>query len=760
MKKTVFVLKAATLMCLAGSVATAQPVIDGKISPTDNYGPAKWVQTVPTSAHLGDNVAGAGDQGQGSLGDPTVPNTGIEIAIPYSALGIAAPPFNAGNPFPALRFAAFISSNGGDNISNQWLAGLPLNTANQGNVRALNMSAFANNQFVTLATTTNVTAAPVVDGTRDTTPSYGSATGERVQTNSTGYGDAGHGQIVFPNGLGPAGSELNAIFVRRSDSTQTLHVIMTGNLETNGNRLNLFVDSQAGGQNRLLGGLTDAPLGAMSDDGTGNGLTFDAGFEPDYLISLNSSRTTQPEGTPEANDQFLTYVDYFTLPTGSSPTKIYAGSTVFPTVAGFAGGALTGGDVGAPAIRAAINNSNIAGVIGGVVGGDFRAPSEDYAYGQEINAVYSKVESGKLFVLVTGNLRSDFSKLNLFFDGQAGGQNRLRGNSVAAQGYRGNVDIDFNGLNRLGADTIADDGTGNFVPVNGVKFDNGFEADYWLVTTAGPGALVRNPIENYSNAAVLRTGGRLEDLNGRALDYGAYDGGRKRPGNFPMDYDGPQVDPLASAANIYCNFAPRTAGSGTPVAQKIVLAHDNSNVGGVTLTSAAGAADATSGVEFAIDLNELLAGGWDETTPIRMAGFIATFPPNSTSGNYEFVGNQVIGGLPLDNTGQAANLGEPRAIDFSTIGGDQYVVLTGSPSSPCGTADLGGEGGAEGSDNILDNNDFIVFIQFFFSQDARADLGAEGGAPGPDAIFDNNDFIVFIQEFFGGSGNSGCNGNP
>jgi hypothetical protein len=80
--------------------------------------------------------------------------------------------------------------------------------------------------------------------------------------------------------------------------------------------------------------------------------------------------------------------------------------------------------------------------------------------------------------------------------------------------------------------------------------------------------------------------------------------------------------------------------------------------------------------------------------------------------------------------------------------------------SPCGAADLGSQGGAEGFDRLLDNNDFIVFIQLFFAGNARADLGAEGGAPGPDTLFDNNDFIVFIQEFFAGASNSGCNGNP
>lgn len=71
-------------------------------------------------------------------------------------------------------------------------------------------------------------------------------------------------------------------------------------------------------------------------------------------------------------------------------------------------------------------------------------------------------------------------------------------------------------------------------------------------------------------------------------------------------------------------------------------------------------------------------------------------------------------------------------------------------SAGCGPADLGGEGAAEMADGILDNNDFIVFINYFFALDSRADLGGEGGAEGADGQFDNNDFIVFIGFFFQG----------
>lgn len=82
--------------------------------------------------------------------------------------------------------------------------------------------------------------------------------------------------------------------------------------------------------------------------------------------------------------------------------------------------------------------------------------------------------------------------------------------------------------------------------------------------------------------------------------------------------------------------------------------------------------------------------------------------------------------------------------------GSSFAYIRGVINSPCSPADLGGQGGAEGGDGLLDNNDFIVFIQYFFQQDPRADLGSEGGASGPDSFFDNNDFVVFIDAFFQG----------
>ncbi|HYD01318.1 MAG TPA: GC-type dockerin domain-anchored protein [Phycisphaerales bacterium] len=67
-------------------------------------------------------------------------------------------------------------------------------------------------------------------------------------------------------------------------------------------------------------------------------------------------------------------------------------------------------------------------------------------------------------------------------------------------------------------------------------------------------------------------------------------------------------------------------------------------------------------------------------------------------------------------------------------------------------ADVGGTGGVAGADGSLDNNDFVVFIDWFFAADVRADRGSTGGVAGSDGAFDNNDFVVFIDQFFAGCG--------
>jgi hypothetical protein len=65
-------------------------------------------------------------------------------------------------------------------------------------------------------------------------------------------------------------------------------------------------------------------------------------------------------------------------------------------------------------------------------------------------------------------------------------------------------------------------------------------------------------------------------------------------------------------------------------------------------------------------------------------------------------------------------------------------------------ADIGMTGGAAGRDWVLDNNDLVQFVTYFFLGDPLADRGVQGGLSGSDGVFDNNDFIVFIEQFFAG----------
>ena len=85
-------------------------------------------------------------------------------------------------------------------------------------------------------------------------------------------------------------------------------------------------------------------------------------------------------------------------------------------------------------------------------------------------------------------------------------------------------------------------------------------------------------------------------------------------------------------------------------------------------------------------------------------------------------------------------------------------VHSNFPGGPtvCSPADVGVQGGIGGHDNVLNNNDFIVFIDLFVAHDAAADLGIQGGAAGSDGTWDNNDFIAFIDFFFNDAAN--CNG--
>ncbi len=192
-----------------------------------------------------------------------------------------------------------------------------------------------------------VLAQPLIDGSAADVL-YGDALA--VQDTQTGFGNSSLGRPDVANG-----SELDALYATVYGGN--LYLVATGNFETNGNKLELFFDTRPGGQNRLLStnpGTPNQGLLRMSDDGSGNGLTFTSGFEADFWVSV--SLFGNPVGL------FVDYAELY-VDNGNPGVNYFvgAGATKCETT----GGLLTGGDAGAPVMLATADNSNVLGVDGG-----------------------------------------------------------------------------------------------------------------------------------------------------------------------------------------------------------------------------------------------------------------------------------------------------------------------------------------------------------------------------------------------------------
>lgn len=131
-------------------------------------------------------------------------------------------------------------------------------------------------------------AQPVIDGVI-TTAEYGDPIWVN-DTNPTGFGDNLDDTIGCANG-----SELDAIYaVIEPDAFGDLYLYMafTGNLETNFNKLDIFLDTvEYVGQNPLPSTNPDIDFGSlqrMGDDGTGNGLGFDALFTANMFFTITT----------------------------------------------------------------------------------------------------------------------------------------------------------------------------------------------------------------------------------------------------------------------------------------------------------------------------------------------------------------------------------------------------------------------------------------------------------------------------------------
>ncbi|MBC8106298.1 MAG: PEP-CTERM sorting domain-containing protein [Anaerolineae bacterium] len=245
-------------------------------------------------------------------------------------------------------------------------------------------------------------AAPVVNGTKDA--QYGSALA--VQTVNTGFGDNS--------------SEMDAGYAV-VDSGR-LYLMLTGNVEANFNRLEIWIDSKAGGQSVF--------------DSSGNdnanrmdGLKFDAGFTADYHVIAR-------RGTDTGNQKFD--LDFANLGTQSASgyLDILAGS-------GLDGAGSTGTGVNGTPIEVGYNDSNIAGVDGTAPTAANQAAAAAVTTGLELSFALSDLgyAGGPINIMVAQNGGGHDFFSNQTLGGLTAPQGNLGGDGNG--NFTGTAPIDF-----------------------------------------------------------------------------------------------------------------------------------------------------------------------------------------------------------------------------------------------------------------------------------------------------------------------------
>jgi len=133
-------------------------------------------------------------------------------------------------------------------------------------------------------------------------------------------------------------SELDAAYCTSVGAR--FYLVLTGNLADDISKIEIFIDSKAGGENVLSGQPGNDGSAAMT------GLTFDAGFMPDYHIIVRHGASSFDLDFAE-----LGTVNY------SSYTNVFGGTSV--------GSGLTGTGLNSQPIGVGFDNSNVAGVANG-----------------------------------------------------------------------------------------------------------------------------------------------------------------------------------------------------------------------------------------------------------------------------------------------------------------------------------------------------------------------------------------------------------
>lgn len=466
---------------------------------------------------------------------------------------------------------------------------------------------------------TSVMGQPIIDGSLDSS-FYGSALA--IQDTRTGFGNANNPDPIIAGG----GSELNAVFARVSGDR--LYVMVTGNLEDNFNKLNVFIDSgTSAGVNSIDGAALPAALdgfccgglpGGRGNNPTGagalsrmTGLAFDTEFTADRLLIITNGGETVNPGQPDA-------------PGAPGEAQFWAVSAHWADLTQGTAGAVGGlGMQLAPRGEPRVLRSAGGGAATGDYNGDTVVDAADYTVWRD--------NLGSGFALPnrdpanTGNVsQADYDSWKANF-GSAGTPGGALGDfPFRPSGNPGNTD------ELLSDFTLAGLGQGELIDRNYALGAGGCSSD------AG------------------------NDCDAREFE-------------FALDVDpaelsaGPSSTNNASSHRNFNNFV------------DLRLGFDNSNTGGVTgsggdfaLDASDTPADVTTGIEFSIPLSQLGTLGSEIRLAIQING-----------GGHDFLSNQVLGeggGLIRfpeigESAGNLGNLffGSPPLGSFVDLPGNQFV---------------------------------------------------------------------------------------
>jgi hypothetical protein len=231
----------------------------------------------------------------------------------------------------------------------------------------------------------------------------------------------------------------------------------------------------------------------------------------------------------------------------------------------------------------------------------------------ELDAAWAQIDSGVLYLVLTGNLQNNFNKLNVFIDSVAGGENLL----TADANNGGNNPENDNWANKHA----------------GMMFDAGFAADYMIIMRNG----------NF--------GGDKFDI-----DLATVGGG---------------LGAFEAAGDVFGGSLTGSNANALPLAG-IGVAFDNSNAAGVS--GGTGAADqlaaaaVTTGIELAIPLSAI--GNPASAGDIKISAMV-------NGSNHDFLSNQFLGALspPQGNLGGDGNgnfTGSVSGVNLKNFSGFQF----------------------------------------------------------------------------------------